>query len=604
MSAGKADKNLWRIYQDCRAVRDRNMPLWRDISKFTGIGVDIDSPYNSVPNNTAGQQMDDYVDDPTSAICTNQVGDSIIGIMWGTGDKVFDIIPSRYVEELVDPKTVSEYFAFATSQTLYHMNHPDAGYITALQPYAYDQVSFGTSGIGTFPNQAFKTRVEENALIFQSYGVDNIVIAEGKSGQVDIVFASFNWTANRIVGEFAMQGGAINGKMYQKIPAPIRKAFDAVDFSSTFKIVLGMMPRGDYDPKLKGARGARYKGTWFMDDEPSCKPFFEESYSERAINVCRQIKVRNEVWGRSSMTMLMSSIRGVNFAVGSVFDILEKMSNPSLGISSNAIFGDGVLDTSPNGLTVFNSMMSDGKNPVFPLYDVGDPTGIIQFMIPYLNEKITTAAKSDIFLDFNSAKEMTAAEALKRYAIRGKSLSGILSRQKNERLVPDVKRSIGILYEMGELGVDPTLDEALAKKFRSNRRTAARVIPDAVLQVMKSGRPWYELRFNNELEKLIRTEAVQNLIQILSAITAIAAVYPDIINAVDWYKLLKDINDNLDYNNQILCSAEEFKERIAGIAKQRQAAMMMEAAQAGSEVNKNAAVTNKNQAEAQNAARP
>jgi len=218
--------------------------------------------------------------------------------------------------------------------------------------------------------------------------------------------------------------------------------------------------------------------------------------------------------------------------------------------------------------------------------------------VPYLNEKIVTAFKVDSLLDFSSAKEMTATESLQRYAIRGKSLSGFLLQQKNEGLVPSTKRSISLLLSMGELGVDPVQNpqsaQVLSKNGRSNR-----VIPEAVLQVIESGRPWYELKFNNELEKLTRTEVVQNLIQIIQAITAIAALYPDIIQAIDWYKLLKDINDNLDYNSQIMISEDDFKESIEKAAQQRAQMMQLQAGQAGAEVEKDMSQANKNNREAQ-----
>lgn len=594
-------QNIYQLYTACKNERNQYTSLWQDIQKFVGIQVDVNYTYNTVAA-TKNRQLDEFVDDPTAATAVNQQGDYMVGLMWGNGQNVFDIIPSRYVTELADEADVASYYSFATSQTLYHMNHQDAGYISALQPYAYDQAAFGTSGIGTFPNQAFKRRVEENALICRNYGPDNLAVDEGKSGMIDIVFATYQWKVNRIVGEFCMTNGGLDMKKFAKLPQSIKDAYNGQNFNTVFTLVFGYFPREDYDPKFEGVRGTRYRGVWFLDNPKECKPFFEESFSERPIPVTRQIKVRGEVWGRSTGTMLLSTIRCVNFMLSCTIEIIEKMGNPALGITSNAIFGDSVLDTSPNGLTVFNSMLANGQNPAFPIHDVGDPSGIVKFLLPYLNDKITTAFKVDSLLDLNNAKEMTAREALQRYAIRGQALSGLLGRQKNERLVPDVRRAISILLDMGELGVNPATDPDRAARLMK-RSLNERVIPEAVLAVMKSGRPWYELRFNNELERLTRTDTVQNLIQVLNAITAIAAVFPDIINAVNWYKLLKDINDNLDYNNQVLLSEKQFKAEIARIAEQKNAALMMAAAQSGSESQKNMAVAAKNQAEAANAKR-
>lgn len=589
--------NIQKLYSDLKTAWEKKKPEWESISNFVGIGVDLDYIQNH-GNQSTSKDMDEYIDDPTSAISVNQAGDYTMGIMWGTGDNVFDIIPSRYVTELADEAELKDWYDFATDQALYHMNHEAAGMTTALRPYVYDQFSFGTSGVGAFPNKGFMNRIDDNALVFRAYGIDNTMIDEGKAGQVEIVFSVYNWRVNRIVGEFARTDGVIDDGKLSGLPKPIREAYASGDFNQHFQIVFGFYPREDYDPKLKGKRGTRYKGVWFMDGGQDKEIFFEEDFAERPVAMARAIKVRGETYGRASGTMLISTIRSVNFMVGTSVEIVEKMANPSLGMMNNAIFGDSVLDTSPDGITIFNSALAASKgNPVFQLYDVGDPSAILQFLVPYLNEKIVTAFKVDSLLDFSSAKEMTATESLQRYAIRGKSLAGFLLQQKNELLVPLCKRCISLLMGMGELGVDPRLASDLAGRLRSTGR-GNRVIPEAVLEVMAGGRPWYELRFNNELEKLTRTETVQNLVQIIQAITAIAALYPAIVEAVDWYELLKDINDNLDYNTKILISAKDFKDKIVAAAQQQQQMLMLQAGAGAASANKDMAQANKANSEA------
>lgn len=591
----KDTDNIAKLWTELKAEREPYRPNWDSISRYVGISVDPSAVQGT--QTTQANQLDEFVDDPTSAISVNQAGDYLIGIMWGTGDDAFNIVPSRYVLELADQAIVQPWFDFATSQVLYHMNHSEAGLNTALKPYSYDQFSFGTSGVGGFPNKGFMAGVDDNVLLFRNYGIDNTCIDEGKSGLVEYVFSVYHWRVNRIIGEFCMDSGRLDMKKLAKMPKKIREAHSKGSFNDEFDIVFGTFPRADFDPKLKGKRGTRYRGVWFMDGENDNTIFHEEDFSERPVAICRQVKVRGEVYGRSSGTLLLSTIRSVNFMMGTVIEIIEKMSNPSLGMFNNAIFGDSVLDTSSNGLTIFNSALMGNQNlPLFPIHDVGDPSAIVQFLIPYLNDKITTAFKVDALLDFNSAKDMTATEALQRYAIRGKSLSGMLQQQKAELMEPLTKRCISICYNAGELGVDP---ETANAKALTQRGKPERVIPAEVLEVMKSGRPWYELKFNNELEKLTRTEAVQNLMQVLNAVLAIAGVYPQIIEAVDFYKLLKDINDNLGSNNKVVISAQEFKEKIAQAAKIQQTAMQIQAGQGGSEIMKNTAQANKMNKEAQ-----
>lgn len=590
-------QNIQKLWSDLKADRELYKPVWDAISKYVGISVDPNA-VTSPGTNRKADQLDQFVDDPTSAISVNQAGDYLIGIMWGTGSDAFNIVPSRYVLELADKAIVQPWFDFATSQVLYHMNHSEAGLQTALKPYSYDQFSFGTSGVGAFPNKGFASGVDDNVLVFRNYGVDNTCIDEGKSGLVEYVFSLYRWRVNRIIGEFCMTNGVLDAAKLKNMPKRIRDAHGKNDFNQEFNIVFGAFPRADFDPKLKGKRGTRYRGVWFMDGENDNTIFHEEDFAERPVAMCRQVKVRGEVYGRSSGTLLLSSIRAVNFMMGNVIEIIEKMGNPSLGMFNNAIFGDSVLDTSPNGLTIFNSaLMGNANMPVFNVHDVGDPSAIVQFLIPYLNDKITTAFKVDSLLDFNSAKDMTATESLQRYAIRGKSLAGMLQQQKAELMEPLTRRCISICYNAGELGVDPTLQEKRAQDLIHGGK-AQRVIPAEVLEVMKSGRPWYELKFNNELEKLTRTESVQNLMQVLNAVLAIAGVYPQIIEAVDFYKLLSDVNDNLGSNNKIIISANEFKAKLAEAAKLQAAQMQLAAGQAAGQISKDTASANKMNKEA------
>ncbi len=598
----KNEQNIFELYTQLKANREREKPTWDTISKLTGITVNTDYDKNK-DSGKKGQQLDEFVDDPTSVIAVNQAGDYMLGIMWGTGEDVMNLIPSRYVTDLVDEATVKDYYSWATGQTLYHMNHHDCGYHTSLKTHCYDQVSYGTSGVGIFLNDDFKTRMADNALVARNYGVDNICIDEGKSGQIDYIFVTYAWKVNRIISEFCKKDGEVIPSKVAKLPKMIQNAWSKKDVNHVFNIVCGVYPRSDYHPKYKGKRGAKYAGVWFLDNPKDNNFFYEEDFSERPISITRAIKIRNETYGRSSSTMLMSTMRSVNFMVGSAIEIIEKMGDPALGVWNTALFGDSVLDTSPHGLTVFNSSFAEsGKNPAFPLNDIGNPEPLIKFLVPYLNEKVLTAFKIDILLDFSSAKEMTARESMQRFVIRGQSLSGMLLQQKNERLIPDVKRAVSILMSIGELGINPrTMKDAAAdlkKRGRSNR-----VIPEAVLDVMESGRPWYEIKFNNELEKLIRTEAIQNLIQLLNALTAIVALYPDIVHAVDWYQMLKDINDNLDSKSKIIYSAAEFKKKIEEMAEKQRMALALQAGQMGAQIQKDTSQAQKNNREAQNVGR-
>lgn len=590
-----AEKNIQALYQSLKSDAEQYHALWEKIARNTGITVKLDYYKNNKGNKS--QALDQYIDDPTAALSVNQAGDYTVGIMWGTGEEAFELVPSRYVLETSTLEELQDYYKFATEQGLYHFNHENAGFILCLKPYMYDQYSFGNSGVGCWKNKGFEKRIDDNALSFQQYGVDNTLVDEGKSGMIEYEFATYQWNANRIVGDFAMADGTLDDMQFKKLPKCVQNAWNNNDTATEFKVVLVIYPREDFNPRLKGKRGTKFKGEWFLDEADN-SVFFEEDYKFNPIAWARMIKVRGEKYGRSSGTMLISTINSVNFMVGETIEILEKLGKPSLGIWNNAIVGDSVLDTGSNTLNVFNPAYATGTQPIFPLYQVGDPTGIIQYLIPYLNEKVVTGFKVDTLLDFSSAKEMSATESLQRYAIRGKALSGILMQQKVEFLMPIIKRGMSILWEVGELGINPKLEPERAMSIKSLRPD--RIIPNAVLNAVENGRAWFEIKLNNELEKLMRTEKVQALVQLIQVITATAALFPQIIGAVNWHKLISDINQYLDPNNQIIMSENEFKQMVEAQAQMARQQMQMAAGQGQADIANKLAQADKTQKEAQN----
>lgn len=554
-------------HNELKQKSDENQSLWNDISKVVGITVNPKGK-KSKGMSKEGDVLDSEVNDPTAALSVNQAGDYLLGIMWGTGEKVLEMVPTDEILQIVDQASVAPFYKFTTNSLLNQMNNAEAGLSTNLKPYVYDQVSFGTSGIGVYPNENFG--VESNALIYRSYGVDNIDIDEGKSGLIDVIFVTYQWRVNRIISEFCYKGGIFDEELFNKMPEKIQKDYTNKNINEEYTIIQAIFPREDFDPKLQGKRGARYQGVWYMSDD-SGTVLLEEDYPTIPVAVARAIKVRGQVWGRSSGTLLISTIKAVNYIVGETIKILEKMEDPSIGIWNNAIFGDSVVDTSPGGLVVFNEGVGNPqKNPVFPLHEVGDPTGIIKYLIPYLNEKITTGFKVDLLLDFNSAKDMTATESLQRFVIRGKSLSSLMQQQKVEMLEPMTHRSVSLCDRAGLMGVDPAIDEVGAKELKAIDRGDV-IIPDAVLEMKKAGKPWYKIKFNNELDKLSRTEAIENILQVINLVSGIAALYPIIVQAIDWFKLVQDLNSYLclDY----VIDADAFKEIVLADAQAKAQAM-------------------------------
>ena len=568
-------KDIIKRYRECDTEKQKYVPLWREIAKYTGIRVDADDCKQE------GDDLDTYTLDPTTALSTVQSADYLKGIIIGTGDKGFEIVPSDAVLEKVDVSALKDWYEYITGVLIREVNHPNSGFHQAFQSYFYDQVAFGNSGIGTFKNE-LKNNASANALLFREYGIDTMAVDEGKNGVLDIIFNKYEWRTNQFVTEFCVRDNAFDKAMFDRLPQKVRDAYNSGDWNKTFKVVQGILPNEEYNPEKLGVAGAKYHGVWFLEEEKDTA-FFEEDFKERPISFGRPVRVRGEIYGRAYGTMLLSSIRCVNEIVNGVMITLDKMRDPAVGVWGDAINGDGVIDTTAGSLTTFDPTKLNGNVPIFPIQDIGDPSALIQFLLPYLNEKLATAFKVDILLDFSSSANMTATESLQRYSIRNKSILGLIIQQINDVYIPTLQRAISILWDMGRFGIMPD-DELVAEYMK--RGLQARIIPAAVLETIAEGKEWYKIHFNNEVEKISHTDKVDNLVQLLQIMQGLMAYNPQLVGAVDWYGLLKDISTALGFDTMIM-SETEFKKQIQTQAQAQAEAQAAQMAQMQSQTTKN-----------------
>lgn len=583
-------KQIREYFEDCKVRHQENEQLWRDIAAICGITIDFQLT-DGKENSKQGEVLDDDIEDPTAALSVFQAGDYLDGIIWGTGENAVILEPAEFVAERTESDQVKEYFEFRTKQLLNNMNSADAGFATARKPALYDIGSFGTGGVGCYKNPRFPLS-EECPTFFRNHRINNCVIDEGKNGRVDVVFCVHHWTVNRIVDEF-------EGKIpLEQLPKEIVQDYKAGKLTELHTLVNAIIPRKNFILGKKGKIGTKYRSVWFTMGSQDEDIFYEEGFRKFPIGMCRAIKVGTEVYGRSSGTMLMSSMRAVNHMLSEGILTIEKLNSPAMGTFNNALFGDSVLNSSPKALTTFNQeLMGSAQSPVFKISDVGDPSALIQFLIPYLNDKIATGFKTDVLLDFASEAGRTATEMMQRYAIRGKSLAGLLMQLVSEMLEPVIDRQLQIEDDLGLVGVNPKKQKKEYEQAKQANRSDI-VIPDAVLEAMEKGVKWYKIRYNNELVRMVKTEAIEKLIQAVNAVTMLIQINPDLVEAVKWYDLWKDVNDHLGIN--YITNEEEFKNIVKQKAEMQQQAMMLQAGQMGADAMAKASTAEKNQAEANN----
>lgn len=567
----KENKLVIDMFSELKTERAKYIKRWKEVQELVAIANDINEEFEDTqqPN----EQKDFYINDPTAFMCTNQAGDYLAGILWEPNNITLE--PSEYIKNLTKGTDLSNFYKKATKVTLEQMNATDAGFLSILKSYCYEQFSFGTSGIGTFKSKNFENGQSECCLTYNPFGVWNSCIDEGASNKIDVVFTVYHWRLNRIIEEFCINdNGFFDKDKFNNMPEEIQRAYEGNKLNDKFKIVFGMLPNNNFLIGKRGKAGAKFKGYWFLDSANK-KIFKVDYYKKMPIAICRAIRINNQVYGESSGTLALCSIKMLNHITGNTIDNIEKITDAPLGVLSGSLVAGNVINRSAASVTEFNAQaIGNNQTPIFPISQAGDISAVINFLIPELKKNITNIFKIDQLLDFNNQTKMTATESAYRMSIRGKSINGLLSQQKAELIEPVCHRSIQIIQDCGLYGYKLSeLPESTPEEIMFKKKVIEDddYIPEVIENAMKDNKIWYTLKFNGELEKLCNAEIYEAIGRFLQYLNALLAIKPDLVNAINDYEfldLLKSVSNLV--NDKLIKSKYQYNEIIKKIEELKQ----------------------------------
>ena len=584
-------------FKQLKNERAKYTSRWKDVQNYVAITNNINSAFED--NETATKEKDVYINDPTGFICTNQAGDYLAGILWN--QNAITLEPTEEIKKQ-GGADLEAFYKKATTVTLEQMNSTDAGFLTILKSYCYDQFSYGTSGMGAFKSREYEAGQSECCLSFKSYGVYNSCIDEGSNNKINVVYNVFNWTISRIVEEFCLVDGQFDKKEFEALPEDIKNAYNANNLNLKKKIVFGVLPNNYYRMNLRGKNGAKFKGYWFLDG--SKKIFKVEYFHELPIAFCRFIRVNNQIYGESSGTLAISSIKILNHVKGDAIDNIEKITDAPLGVFSGALVAGNIINRSAGDITVFNPVAGgNGQAPIFPVSQSGDISAIVNYLLPELKKDITNIFKIDQLLDFNNQTAMTATESSFRMSIRGKSINGVLTQQKTEAIEPIVHRAISIIQNSGLYGMALNEMPLMTQEDALRQQEAIQngdIIPDVVLKAMKNNKRWYKIKFNGELEKLCNSELYEAIGRFLQYFASILQIKPEVASAINEYEFLdflKNVSNLI--NNNLVKSKTEYQQIVKAMQEAQAQQAQMQQMQLQGAMAKDMAVADKDSAIAQ-----
>ena len=508
---------------------------------------------NFTTEHESGEFLNEDIFDSTGTFASHSASSALLGMLFPTSAKKSVMITAPDEMGAINEEE-KKYYERATNELVSDMDRREGNLILSLDEYMLDQMIFGTAGVGTF--------YEDGRLMFRSYGLEEMHIDEGKNNRVNKVFLSYKWTAAVIIANYGEDN----------VSDSILKA-NASNSSEKFNVIIAYIPNDEGETKA------------IHTEETTGFKLREEDYEEFPLHVGRFRKLLNEKYGRSLAMNALPDIQELNILREAIIVATEKSLDPPLGVLSDSMIGNGVIDTSAGAISVFDSSGNMGNSsPVFPLNTVGELNVAYQ-RVNDLKDSIAQHFNIDRLLDFNNETQMTATETTQRAIIRNNSLSSLLNRQVVEVFTPLVERSFNLLMRNDRLGY--TKDDPAVKALESMGEEVW-IIPDRIAKRIAKGLDSYQVNFTTPADRMSSSEEANGLLQTIDMIQRLMQSHPKMGAYLDEEGIANNITKLFGSPPETISSSEKANAKIEAEQKAMQQAQALETAQSVAQTAKTA----------------
>lgn len=516
-----------------------------------------------------GEFLQDDIFDNIGQFAANLGASMFLSMLWPDSARTFRIVPVR---ALRNEAGVEDFFKeVMTPVTQQEMDRPEAGLqLALLEHFLEGPMVFGTSGVGTFDGPADKGL----PLVYESWGVKSMCIDENAQGFVDTIYdETGHLTVRQVFEEYNRPGSQVSQRL--------RELYQGGKYDQKVKVLKVIYPRTPERGK-KGIAAMPY-GTVHIDVEAKFI-MRRGGFEEMPVAVSRSGKRTGEKYGRSCAMVAQPDALSRMALKEGVMVATEKQLAPPLLVLDSGRLGGGVVDSSPDGVTVVETSGRLGEKPIQPLYTVGELSSSHK-LLEMLGDDVMQAFYLDRLLDLNNPTQMTAYETSVRNRLRGEALSSLFAREEKETLTPTIKRSISKLWRAGYYGFGSTGEGA--KQRRAWERITGRPsvqVPRAVLAAIEAGLDIYEIEYVSPAKRFMQAEKLQGLFQAADALLAAAPLMPTVLDNVDPDKFARDVYDLSGAPLNSLRTADDLKVVRAANKKQTDAAQTLEVGKSVAEI--------------------
>ncbi len=548
-------EELHKRFNDAFSQRSTYEALWQKIASYCG----LNKYFNNERQNNI--KTDIEINNSQATISLNQSSDSMLGILIGDGnffklkvkDKIEEIVKNKTLETengeqkrlILSKNNLEKYISFVNFVLKEQFFNKDSNFIKNLQKTIKEYFAYGNAGMGVFKNNSNSDITEDfssSNLEFINYSINNSAFLEGKNGNINSIFLKYNWNSKRIVETFCMENNILNEDKFNKLPDIIKEEYKNHTFNNhEIAYIFTTNPEKRKEAK-KGIYNTNYVGLFI--DFNNRYIYKKEYFKRNHIKIIRDNIKTGETYGKGLAANIISEIELLNKITGDAIENIENITEPYLAIYENILTGNKIeLDRNKPLVLKSDDQNPTTNPPIFPVIQPGDISTVIQVLIPMLQQNITTALKTDVFLDFNAKSSMTATETQIRSNIRNKILFANALDFQN-LLNNLIYNSYHILFDEG---------------FYDKK--------DNVIEYLeKNNIDWFDIEYTSELAQIQKNSEIQNILSYINTMASVLSVAPaesqqEVIKKIDFSKIADKIA-SIYNSSDFLLDEETFKRKL------------------------------------------
>lgn len=470
--------------------RDPWMTYWQQLAD-----VLLPTQSDFTTARSPGTQRGADIYDGTPRLALRELATTIDGLIKPKTSSWFDVTTED--EQLNELDEVKLWLEAVKDKMWYHIYKKDARFIQRSCEVDLSLVCFGWGSLWIQENKA------KTGLLFRSFHNAQVAIDENEEGIIDKISVTEMLTARQ----------AANVYTARKLDIPT-KIKDAMSQAGTtggqkrFKIVKLVMPRNDYDPKLKLSK----RGMPFYDaliDVESENIIEEGGYMEFPAAVPRWETSPGDIYTRSPGAMALPDAKTLQ-AMGKTLLIGgQRAVDPPIWVQNDSVVSP--LRTFPGGITVIDASDIGQGSPV-GAFPVATNLPIGRDMQADYRAMVEAAFFKNIFRLPIESRQMTATEIIARKEEFIRTIGPVFGRLETDYIGHTVERAFAIM------------DRANALPQR----------PDALQDVKIS------FKFQSPIQQARKQMEIASLSQSLTLLAPIAEVQPEIMDNFNGDEIARD----------------------------------------------------------------